>query len=104
MKTIAILIATLVISVTPRAQNDNDRIIRYTQRDGTQVELHWGQPDRPPARPPPAFGWLDANSNGSIDHNEARGYGQLADDFLYADRNHDGCISAREYARWVDEP
>lgn len=78
-----------------------DRVHRFQDRQGAQVEVHSGQPVYPADGPAPAFAALDADRNGSISADEARAYPLLATDFLYADSNRDGRISAREYARWT---
>jgi hypothetical protein len=82
---------------------DQDQVDRFKQRDGTEVELHSGQPTRRPDGPAPAFAELDRNGDRMIDADEATAYRLLADDFDHADGNHDHRISAAEYARWTAE-
>jgi hypothetical protein len=80
---------------------DPDQVDRYKKKDGTEVELHSGQPTRPPDGPAPPFAELDRNADKLIDSDEAAAYRLLGDDFNHADDNHDGRISADEYARWA---
>ena len=99
--TIALLPVALAFAAAAEAQNGDDKVTRYVQRDGTEVEVHSGQPGRRPAGPPPAFAQLDVNGDGMVDEGEARGYDLLANDLIYADGNRDGRVSAQEYARWT---
>jgi hypothetical protein len=65
-----------------------------------EVTVRWGQNDRAPDGPKPAFEQLDTDGNGSIDESEATGYRLLADDYIHADGNRDGRVSRREFDRW----
>lgn len=78
-----------------------DRVHRFQDRTGTEVELHSGMATYPADGPAPAFSALDTNGDRNISADEARAYPLLATDFLYADSNRDGRVSEREYARWT---
>lgn len=78
-----------------------DRVHRFQDRTGTEVELHSGMATYPADGPAPAFSALDTNRDGHVSADEARAYPLLATDFLYADSNRDGRVSEREYARWT---
>lgn len=78
-----------------------DRVHRFEDRTGTEVELHSGMATYPASGPAPAFAALDVNGDRSLSSEEARAYPLLATDFLHADSNRDGRLSEREYARWV---
>ena len=56
-------------------------------------------PPAQPQAPAPSFEQL-ANGRGGITEAQASAYPPLANDFKYADSNHDGRISKTEYARW----
>jgi hypothetical protein len=53
-----------------------------------------------PAGPAPDFAQL-AGGKGGITPDQATAYPPLANDFGYADSNHDGRVSKAEYARWL---
>src|SRR5262249_27498385 len=95
-------LAFLVVAAAANAADD--KVTRYTQRDGTQVELHSGQRDIPASGPAPEFASLDANGDGSISADEANAYAALANDFIHADLNQDHRISKAEYAKWAAHP
>ena len=56
----------------------------------------------PTVAPPPPFQQLAAGGKG-ISEEQASAYAPLANDFLNADSNKNGTISAAEYARWVKQ-
>jgi len=56
----------------------------------------------PTIAPPPEFKQL-AGGGKSITEEQAASYPPLANDFLNADSNKNGKISAAEYARWVKQ-
>ena len=62
--------------------------------------VRWGQPPGRPSEARPSFDALDTNRNGAIDESEASAYITLANDFDYADTNHDRRVSRREFDRW----
>ena len=100
-RTLALCIALALPAVGFAA--DPDQVDRFKKSDGTEVELHSGQPTRRPDGPAPAFADLDRNGDRLIDADEAAAYRLLGDDFDHADSNHDHRISAAEYARWTAE-
>ena len=56
----------------------------------------------PPAAAGPAPSFEQLSHGGkSISESQASGYPLLANDFKYADRNHDGRISKSEYEAWL---
>ncbi|HUD41392.1 MAG TPA: EF-hand domain-containing protein [Dokdonella sp.] len=91
----------LAFTVASAAWAQGDRVHRFQDRQGVEVELHSGQPLYRSDGPAPAFAMLDADRDGRISADEARAYPLLATDFLYADGNRDGRLSEREYARWT---
>lgn len=72
----------------------------YRSASGDTVTVTSGQPPARPAIPKPSFAALDRNNDGGIDETEAAAYVTLANDFIYADHNRDGRVSAREFKRW----
>ena len=72
----------------------------YRTASGGTLTVTSGQPPAGPVIPKPSFAALDRNNDGSIDETEAAAYITLANDFIYADHNRDGRISAREFNRW----
>lgn len=89
--------------LTGSAAAAETRTREYDTPDGHLI-VTYGQPESRPAGPPPSFATLDQDGNGQVDEAEARGYAVLANDFINADRNHDGRVSSREYAAWLREP
>jgi hypothetical protein len=71
----------------------------YPDPRGT-VTVRWGQPPARPAEARPSFAAIDRNGDGQIDESEASAYLTLANDFDYADTNHDRRVSRREFDRW----
>lgn len=72
----------------------------YRSESGGTVTVTTGQPPAGPVIPKPSFAGLDRNGDGGIEETEAAAYITLANDFIYADHNRDGRISAREFNRW----
>jgi hypothetical protein len=77
-----------------------ESVTHTTASDGTDVTVHSGQPKPAQYGQPPAFGSLDANSDGFISRAEAEGYMPLFNDFDYLahDANR---ISKLQFKRWV---
>lgn len=73
----------------------------FRSADGSIVTVNAGMPEASPASPPPPFTRLDSNHDHAVDKTEASDYPPLANDFDYADSNHNGKISAAEYTRWI---
>lgn len=65
-----------------------------------EVSINSGPAPAKPSGPAPDFATL-SGGKGSISPKEASAYPLLANDFQYADGNHDGRISKAEYQRWV---
>lgn len=63
------------------------------------VEFRSSMPPAADTGPAPDFSRL-ANGKTSLTAEEAASYPPLANDFGYADRNHDGRITQREYEHW----
>lgn len=96
----AIVLSMLVLAPAfAWAQSDTLRETEYRDPRGTVV-VRWGQPPGRPAEPKPSFATLDRNGDGVVDEAEASAYLTLANDFDYADTNHDRRISRREFDRW----
>jgi len=57
----------------------------------------------PQIAPAPPFSQLAGGGKG-ISEQQASAYPPLANDFLHADSNRNGSISADEYARWSKQP
>lgn len=70
----------------------------------TEVTVRSAGNEYTPSGPAPEFASLDADGNGNIDRNEAKGYTLLANDFLKADSNEDGSLSKSEYEHWAAAP
>ncbi|NII10478.1 hypothetical protein [Oleiagrimonas sp. C23AA] len=72
----------------------------FRGKDGSIVTVNSGMPENKPAQPAPAFKSLDTNNDHQISKSEAAAYPLLANDFDYADSNHNGKISQSEYTHW----
>jgi hypothetical protein len=78
---------------------------RDYQTSRGELTVTYGQPDMPPAGPPPPFGAIDANRDGFISLDEAHSaYYMLYNDFDHADYTRDHRVSSKEYAVWLREP
>jgi len=62
-----------------------------------------GQPAPRTYAPPPPFSQLARDKN-CITSADAEGYDLLANDFIHADANRNGCVSEHEYQSWVRTP
>jgi hypothetical protein len=102
MKMRACVLTLFALScVAASAQEESaDHTTTYPTAQGP-LTVHWGQPTAPQYGPPPAFAQLDRRGAGYLTSDEATGYALLANDFNYADSNHDGRVSRTEYERWV---
>jgi hypothetical protein len=88
-------------SAAASAQDGADaRTAVYPTADGKLV-VHSSQPGPESSGPAPAFAQLDRRGAGYLTAEDAGGYPLLANDFIYADSNHDGRISRAEYERWA---
>ena len=67
-----------------------------------QVSVNSGPAPAKPSGPAPDFATL-SSGKGGISQTQASAYPLLANDFQYADSNHDGRISKAEYQRWVQK-
>jgi hypothetical protein len=67
-----------------------------------QVSVNSGPAPAKPSGPAPDFATL-SGGKGSISATQASAYPLLANDFQYADGNHDGKVSKAEYQRWVQK-
>ena len=96
---IIVLMAASVFAFAAGAQAQ-ESVTHTTARDGTDVTVHSGQPKPAQYGQPPAFGSLDANSDGFISRAEAEAYIPLFNDFDYLahDANR---ISKLQFKRWV---
>ena len=100
----ALLIFAATLAAAPLAQADDTHARNYETPKG-ELTVTYGQPDLQRAGPPPEFGAVDRDGNGSVDMEEAHaGYYLLYNDFIHADLNRDKRISAREYSSWLKEP
>lgn len=68
-----------------------------------ELTVHSQPAPAPSYGPAPAFAQL-AGSGKTISEEQAAAYPPLANDFINADQNRDGSISAAEYARWSKQP
>ena len=91
-----LMLPLILVATAPEAQEIHSTT--YATPQGELV-VHWGQPAARDYGTAPAFASL-AHGATSISEAEAAAYPPLANDFLYADSNRDGRISATEYARW----
>lgn len=97
MKSRALLLAVLVPCATAAlAQGLHTTVF---PRANGELIVHWGQPAPRDFGPPPPFAQL-AHDGNTISRSDAAAYPPLANDFIFADANRDGRISAREYAHW----
>ena len=71
--------------------------------DITSQTVTTGQPAPRTYAAPPPFSQL-ARGNRCITSADANGYDLLANDFIHADANRDGCVSEHEYQGWVRTP
>lgn len=71
----------------------------FQTRQG-EVTVRSALPPPPPAAAAPPFEQLSGGGK-FISVEQAKAYPPLANDFDYADSNHDHRISAAEYARWT---
>jgi len=90
-------LAALCCAAVAQAQ---DRTTQFTDRDGTVVTLHSGQPAPDRYGPPPPFAQLDANHDGAVSREEAEAYIPLLNDFDYI-AHHANRISKHQYETWV---
>jgi hypothetical protein len=74
----------------------------YGTPDGP-LTVTTGQPAPRSYAAPPPFSAL-AHGNNCITSADANGYDLLANDFIHADANRDGCVSEHEYQSWVRTP
>ncbi|MEX1826612.1 hypothetical protein [Luteibacter sp. CQ10] len=65
-----------------------------------QVTVNSGPAPAKPAGPAPDWATLSGGKS-SVTEKQASAYPLLANDFQYADSNHDGKISKAEYTKWV---
>ncbi|MEZ5461715.1 hypothetical protein [Dokdonella sp.] len=72
--------------------------------DKTTVIIRSGGTGYTPSGPAPAFAELDQDGDANLSPLEAKGYKLLANDFLKADSDESGLISAAEYERWAAQP
>jgi len=68
--------------------------------DAGQVSVNSAPPPAKPSGPAPDFATL-SGGKGSITEKQASAFPLLANDFQYADTNHDKRISKSEYQKWV---
>lgn len=89
---------------TPPASSNTPHQVGSTSMQTPEGELiiHSTMPPAPPAGPAPSFEQLSGGSH-SISEAQAAAYPLLANDFGYADKNHDNRISQREYKNWVGQ-
>lgn len=81
------------------AQSDTSTATYHTPQG--ELVVHSGPAATRSFGAPPPFAQLDTSGKGFLDEAEAAAYPPLANDFRYADSNHDGRISRAEYSRWV---
>jgi len=74
----------------------------YPTEDGP-LTVTTGQPAPRSYRTPPPFEQL-ARGKSCITSADADGYDLLANDYIHADANRDGCVSQHEYQSWVRTP
>jgi len=98
---IALLCASGMLALAGAATAQNqDQTSHFTDRDGTQVTLHSGQPAPNRYGPAPDFAQLDANHDGGITREEAEAFTPLLNDFDHL-AHHVDRISQRQYTNWV---
>lgn len=86
------------VPVDPSSQKSET----YRTPDGP-LTVTTGQPAPRTYAAPPPFSQL-ARGNRCITSADANGYDLLANDFIHADANRDGCVSEHEYQGWVRTP
>lgn len=97
MKPILAVLATLALG-SGAAQAQDTRSTTYQTAQG-ELTVTSGQPAPRDFGPPPPFAQI-AGGASHIREDAAAAYPPLANDFIHADSNRDGRISAQEYARW----
>ena len=99
---LAVLTAALALASfsVMAQQGTTDESTAVYQTPQGQLTVHSSQPGARSYAPPPPFNEL-SHGKAFITSEDAAGYDLLANDFLYADSNHDGRISRAEYDRWV---
>jgi hypothetical protein len=95
-----VVAAAFCCALPLHAQQMPDESTAVYQTPEGQLTVHSGQPAARRYAPPPPFEQL-ANGKSYITSADAAGYDLLANDFRYADSNHDGRVSRAEYERWV---
>lgn len=100
----ALVAQTQPLSPTSSASSSRTGQATFHTSNGTIVTVNSHHPDTKDVQPAPPFAKLDADGNGSIDTSEVNQYPPLANDFKYADSNHDNVISKDEYERWTGQP
>lgn len=102
MKSRTAITAAILVAAAPAFAQDqasDAQTAQFATANG-QLVVHSGMGPATPAAPAPSFDQL-ANGKGAITPAAAEAYPLLANDFSYADSNHDGRISKAEYARWL---
>ncbi|NCT68163.1 MAG: hypothetical protein GXC76_11075 [Rhodanobacteraceae bacterium] len=98
LSALALCLASAAAAQTPPAADTHTTTYQTPQGE---LIVNWGQPPARDFGPPPPFAQLDRKGAGYIGSDEADAYPPLANDFNYADLNHDGRISKHEYDWWV---
>lgn len=106
---LALLAAPTLLAQTPPEKPANTTSqatgnTTFNTRNGTIVTVRSHHPEAAASQPAPSFAELDTDGNGSIDTSEVNAYPPLANDFKYADSNHDSAISKAEYKHWTGQP
>lgn len=71
----------------------------YQTPEGS-LTVHSGQPGPRTYAAAPPFAQL-SGGKACISQSDAQAYDLLANDFIHADGNRNGCVSQAEYERWV---
>jgi hypothetical protein len=98
MKPYLATFAVLALGITA-VQAQDTRSTTYQTAQG-ELTVTSGQPAPRDFGPAPPFAQL-AGGASHIREDGAAAYPPLANDFIHADGNRDGRISASEYARWT---
>ena len=100
MKTRIALLSAAAMLATAGAASAQDQASQFTDRDGTQVTMHSGQPAPNRYGPAPDFAKLDANHDGALTREEAEAFTPLFNDFDHL-AHHVDRISQRQYTNWA---
>ena len=99
-RSLSLIAAGALVAAAVGAQAQ-DQTAHFTDRDGTHVTVTSGQPAPERAGPPPAFGQLDANRDGSISRDEAEAYPPLLNDYDHVTFPHKPRLTQAMYDQWV---